>query len=492
MNNFLQDLLLLKTANIEQVYQIVKGISFPLLTLAFILGAIWENIGDQNFIGLFKRMIIALFLISFGSTFLKSTVNLSFEISGKIISSVNNTNPITQLIERARKISQHTKDLEKSVGLEDKTKNAAKGLWESQAFVSKLLFGDSISSAVFIFSYAALMFLGQLFTIAYNFSYVSIPLLAALIVFPPTYSVANSISRTISWVFLMPIFTTITILLLSSSFSFPQDGASTYYFTSLENLINFCIMALMLLFVPTVVSGFLSGAGVLTAAETFTKTTVAAALSGGKSLALNGARSLGGKIIFGKDFGLATMAKVGVSRGLDKLGNRSMAARSRLSGQGSMSKSSSQTQTATSMGSSAQNVSEGPGGQESSSRTLTTHGASPSPSSNDRQSFISRSMDKSIIATDSVLNFKKNHIASKAVKTDLSKGSRDTSGESKAALFNKYKQSAHRTLRPLRPVDYQVSKIRGDSFNASKSSDRPAVKSNQKLSSKNNYKGRSV
>ena len=142
MNNFLQDLLLLKTANIEQVYQVVKGIAFPLLSISFVLGAVYENLGDLNYIGLFKRMIFSLFLISFGSSFLKSTVNLSFDISARIITSVQSTNPVIQLIERARKISQSKKEVDRSTGFIDKTKNAAKGLWESQAFVSKILLDD--------------------------------------------------------------------------------------------------------------------------------------------------------------------------------------------------------------------------------------------------------------------------------------------------------------------------------------------------------------
>ena len=457
MNNFLQDLLLLKTANIEQVFQIVKSISFPLLSICFVLGAVYENLGDQNFLGLFKRIIFALFLISFGSSFLKSTVDLSFDISARILTSVQNTNPVVQLIDRARKISQGKKQVDKSTGFIDKSKNAAKGLWESQAFVSKILLDDGISSLVFIFSYAALMLLGQLFTIVYNFTYVSIPLLAALIVFPPTYSVANSISRTIAWVFLMPICTMITILLLSSSFSFPQDGTNVFYFTSLENLINFCIMALMLLFVPTIVSGFLSGSGVLTAAETFTKATTTAALTGGKSLALNGARSLGGKIVFGKNFGIATMAKQGMTKGLDKLGNRSITARNNLNQMNSQDKSSTHSMSTSSGINSSEHVSGASTGQGMASNSTQPHEASKAQSS-----FISRTLDKSIVANDSVLNFKKNHIATSAVKTSSRKDPSGLSTESKAKLFNKYKQSAHKEFHKMRPVDYQVSKIRGE------------------------------
>ena len=479
MNNFLRDLLLLKTADIAQVYNIVKEMSFPLLSLAFILGAIYENLGGQNFIGLFKRMIFALFLISYGSLFLKSSVQLSFDISGKIISSVHNTNPIIQLIERARKISEQTSHMSNSSGLIEKGKSAAKGLWESQAFVSKLLFGDGISSIVFIFSYAALMFLGQLFTIAYNFSYVSIPLLAALIVFPPTYSVANSISKTIAWVFLMPIFTTITILLLSSSFSFPQDGSNIYYFTSLENLINFCIMALMLLFVPTVVSGFLSGNGILTAAETFTKTTVTAALSGGKSLAMNSARSLGGKIIFGKNFGLATMAKQGLTSGLDKLGNRSIEARSRLSNLKAAHSSASLSPTS--------HFKENSGGaiNKTQSDNSSAEQITNSKTSASQSSFLSRSLDKSVIATDSVLNFKKNHIASRAVKSESARTPQRSSPETQIAQFNKYKQNAHKEFRQMRPVDYQVSKVRGQNFGDPKDMNRRSFQKPKNNSFKN-------
>ncbi len=487
MGNFLQDLLLLKTADIDQVFRIVKGVSFPLLSITFILGAIYENLGGQNFIGLFKRMIIALFLISFGPGLLKSTMELSFDISGKIIQSVQNTNPIIQLIDRARKISQSGKDVSQSIGLVDKSKNAAKGLWESQAFVSKLLFGDGISSLVFIFSYAALMFLGQLFTIAYNFSYVSIPLLAALIVFPPTFSVANSITRTIAWVFLMPISTTITILLLSSSFSFPQDGASTYYFTTLENLINFCIMALMLLFVPTIVSGFLSGSGVLTAAETFTKTTVAAALSGGKSLALNGARSIGGKIVFGKDFGLATLSKRAMTSGLDNLGSKSIKARNRLNGSGTNSRDSHPTSPALSDSAQTSHNFQKGNATEGNLETSPSQGISKSHSS-----ILSRSLDKSIIATDSVLNFKKNQIAKRAVKADISASQmRSFPTNNKTELFNKHKQSAHKQFHKLRPIDYQVSKVRGESFRDQGIPQKSDYK-RSKLKTSGSYKGARV
>lgn len=483
MNNFLQDLLLLKTTNIDQVFKIVKGISFNVLSISFILGAIYENLGDQKYLALFKRMIFALFLISYGSSFLKSTVDLSFDISGQILTSVQNTNPVIQLIERARKISQHKKAAEKSTGFIEKSKNTAKGLWESQAFVSKILLDDGISSLVFIFSYASLMLLGQLFTVVYNFTYVSIPLLGALIVFPPTFSVANSISRTIVWVFLMPVSTMITILLLSSSFSFPQDGSNIYYFTSLENLINFCIMALMLLFVPTLVSGFLSGAGALTAAETFTKGMVTGALSGGKSLALLGAKSLGGKIVFGKNFGLTTMAKQGVTKRLDKLGSSSIEARNRLS---KNKKSADPTRfhpVSTPSSNSSQNLSDAPSGSSTSQMSSTPVGHT-STNSNFQSSFMSRSIDKSIVATDSVLNFKKNQLAARAVKKDFNQGPKEFSGESKRELFNKYKQNAHREFRHLRPIDYQVSKVRGENVS------RPQADWKKNKVSK--FKGRTV
>lgn len=488
MNNFLHDLLLLKTTNIEQVLQIVKGFSFPLLTVAFILGAVFENLGMQNFLGLFKRMMFALFLISFGSSLLKSTVALSFDISQNIISSVQNTNPVIQLLDRARRLSQQNK-IENNLGLIDKSKNAAKSLWESQAFVSKLLLEDGISSLVFIFSYAALMLLGQLFTTVYNFTYVSIPLLAALIVFPPTYSVANSISRTIAWVFLMPICTMITLLLLSSSFTFPQDGTNVYYFTSLENLINFCIMALMLLFVPTIVSGFLSGSGVLTAAETFTKATTTAALTGGKGLVLGGAKALGSKIVFGKDFGLATMGKLGVSRGLDKLGRSSSEARSRLNGLSSITNTNSQSPK--NFGRSA--------AQNETHLSSKTHNSDVSGISdqgsyrpNQPQSLIGKARDKSLVATDSVLNFKKNSIASKAVKTDLGQSSRSLSNDNKAALFNKYKQKAHHNARVLRPIDYKVARLRGenrDNDRGSISKGRHMVRTHKNNTNEKGFRG---
>jgi hypothetical protein len=78
MNSFLQDFLLLKSTNIDQVLRIVKDVSLPLLSLTFLLGAFFENIGGQNFLGLFKRLIVSLFLISYGPLFLKNSVKLSF------------------------------------------------------------------------------------------------------------------------------------------------------------------------------------------------------------------------------------------------------------------------------------------------------------------------------------------------------------------------------------------------------------------------------
>lgn len=447
MNQFLQDLLLIKSVNVDQIYLIVKYISFPILSAAFIMGSIYENLSTQNFVGLFKRLMVALFLISFGSSLLKSTVNLSFDISGRILDSVKNTNPIVQLIDRARKISTKNKKQNDDHGLKEKVVTTAKGLWESQAFVSKLLFDDGISSIVFIFSYAALMFLGQLYTIAYNFSYVSIPLLASLIVFPPTYSVANSITRTICWVFLMPIFTTITILLISNSFSFPQDGTNIYYFMSMENLINFCIMAIMLLFVPTIVSGFLSGVGVLTAAETFTKTTVTAALTGGKSLVLGGAKNTLEKVVFGKNFGLSTLAKVGVSKGLDRLGKKSIEARSRIEN----SKNSFKSENSNESVSKIKN-------QENTRNTFFQNNLKSSG-----QGKLSKTMDRSIIAADNVFNFKKNYVANKSTQSQLRSLGSSAPQRGSGELFARYKEEAHRSFRPLRPIDHQVLSIKNKS-----------------------------
>lgn len=450
MNTFLHDFLLLKTTNIDYVLQIVRSVSTPLLTLTFMMGAVFEKLGGQNFIGLFKRLIIALFLISFGSSILKSSVHLSFDISARILKSAEKTNPVVQLIERARKLSKSPTTKKTSEGLIEKAKTASAELWESTAFVTKLLLDDGLSSVIFVISYAALLLLGQFYTIVYNFTYVSIPIIATLIVFPPTYSVANSISRTVSWVFLMPIFTMITILLLSTSFAFPQDGVDEYYFTSFENLINFCIMAIMLLLVPTIVSGFLSGAGILTAAETFTKTTAMAAATGGKALVIKGAKSIAGQALFGKNYGLMTLGKVGLNRGLDKLGNKSIEARNRLQEgirNNSLTAASLKTQ-------------EGVGQGVSPSQGKTSFNNLSEAKTLSRSSLISRALDRSIIASDSVLNFKKNHIASKAVKADARKINSSLPPEARSSLFNNYKQQAHKDSRVVRPIDYKVSNLR--------------------------------
>jgi hypothetical protein len=451
MNTFLHDFLLLKTANIDYVLQIVRSVSTPLLSLTFMMGAVFEKLGGQNFIGLFKRLIIALFLISFGSTILKSSVHLSFDISARILTSAEKTNPVVQLIKRARKLSKSPTTKKSSGGLIEKAKTASAELWESTAFVTKLLLDDGLSSVIFVISYSALLLLGQFYTIIFNFTYVSIPIIATLIVFPPTYSVANSISRTVSWVFLMPIFTMITILLLSTSFAFPQDGVDDYYFTSFENLINFCIMAIMLLLVPTIVSGFLSGAGILTAAETFTKTTAMAAATGGKALVIKGARSIAGQALFGKNYGLATMGKVGVNRGLDRLGNKSIEARNRLQeGNRTNSQSTaSQNQEGVSLSAST-----------TQGKTSIPGSISSGQSTSSKSSFISRALDRSIVASDSVLNFKKNHMASRAVKADLGKINSSPPREARSSLFNTYKQQAHKDSRLVRPIDYKVSNLR--------------------------------
>ncbi len=453
MNSFLQDFLLLKSTNIDHVLSIVKNVSGPLLTITFVLGAVFENLGNQNFLGLFKRLIIALFLISFGSSILKSSVSLSFDISSKILSSAQKTNPVVQLIDRARRLSQEpSKKESQGSGLIEKSKNASSALWESTAFVTKLFLDDGMSSVIFVISYVALLLLGQFYTIVYNFTYVSIPIIATLIVFPPTYSVANSISRTISWVFLMPIFTMITILLLSMSFAFPQDMSQEIYFASFENLINFCIMAIMLLLIPTIVSGFLSGSGILSAAESFSNTTAMAMATGGKGLVLNGLKNLGGKALHGSNYGLVTLGKLGVNRGLDKLGHQSIAAKKRLKSQDNFSSSSK--------GTSNQVDSREKNNSAQNNHTSESQESTVSSRSNSRFTFASKAIDRSVVLSDSVLNFKKNHMASKALQQDLKETSSSMPKEMRSELFNKYKKEAHRGARYQRPIDYKVRELR--------------------------------
>ena len=486
MNNFLKDFLLLKSTNIDNVLMVVKEVSFPILSLTFMMGAVFENYGQQNFIGLFKRLIIALFLIPYGSVILKESVNLSFDISSRIMSSSQKNNPVIQLIDRARKISQQEKPKNPDDKIKEKIKNSSNSLWESTAFVTKLLLDDGMSSVIFVISYTALLILGQFYTIVYNFTYVSIPIIATLIVFPPTYSVANSISRTISWVFLMPIFCMITILLLSLSFAFPQDGANEFYFTTFENLINFCIMAIMLLLVPTIVSGFLSGSGILTAAETFSKTTAMAVATGGKGLIFKSGKSIGQRILFGKDNGLVTMGKVGVNRGLHKLGDSSIGARKRLDG------ASKKDTAPLDSGSKNQGVSQDIA-QNSAGRDLRNNPQGDKNKNNSSSkvgaSFLSKTLDRSIVATDSVLNYKKNKIASKAVKADMKKMSENSQPGTRLSLFNQYKKNAHKDAFLLRPIDYKVSKIRRE--NPHKGHQSSWVdKKGEGIYGKNKYRGR--
>lgn len=455
MNNFLQDFLLLRSTNIEEVLRIVRSISTPLLSLTFLLGAVFEKFGDQNFLGLFKRLVIALFLISFGPSFLKSSVQLSFDISSKILSSTKKTNPVVQLIDRARTISKGNGTQKMDDGTLEKSKNASSGLWESAAFVSKLLIEDGMSTVVFVISYCSLLILGQFYTIVYNFTFVSMPLIATLIVFPPTYSVSNSITRTISWVFLMPIFTMITILLLSMSFPFPQDGSEVFYFTSFENLINFCIMSMMLLFIPIIVSGFLSGAGILSAAETFSKTTAMAVASGGSGFIVDKAKSIGTKLISGRDYGAMTLTKLGINRGLNRLGAQSIEASKRLNTKTSDQQGNPLNYSSHNREGSKNHVKDAFSG-EVSEKIYNQSGPSTSMSS-----FSGRLVDRAVVASDSILNYRKNHIAKKALRTDLREAQLKPSRETQAQMFNNYKQKAHKDALIRRPIDDEVSRLRG-------------------------------
>jgi hypothetical protein len=71
-------------------------------------------------------------------------------------------------------------------------------------------------------------------------------------------------------------------------------------------------------------------------------------------------------------------------------------------------------------------------------------------------------MDRTFIASDSVLNFKKNHLASKALKVDMLQSQKSLSPDARSALYTKYKQAAHNNARFMRPIDFNVSKIRSD------------------------------
>jgi hypothetical protein len=455
MSNFLQDFLLLKSTNIDVVLNIVRNISTPLLTVTFTLGALFENYTTQNFVGLFKRLFVAVFLISYGPLLLKNSVNLSFDMSARVLTAAQKNSPVVQLIERAKKLSQQSRASTPQNGFIEKSKSALNGLWESTAFVTKLMFDDGLSAVIFVISYTALLILGQFYTIVYNFTYVSIPLVATLLVFQPTYSVSSSLSRSFAWIFLMPIFTMITILLLSMSFVFPQDGNNNYYFTTLENLINFCIMAMMLLFVPTIVSGYLSGAGILSTAENFSKTAAFAVASGTTGFVLNNAKNFGGKVLHGRDYGLMTLGKVGVNKGLDRLGEKSIEARQRLS-------SSQMTQNSF-LRSSQLNT-------QSSEKSENNQKLNSSTQQNNKlsSSFFTKAIDRSIVATDNVFNFKKNQVANKAVKTDSLQRHAQMDPRQRSELFGQYKQSAHRSSQISRPIDHKVSQIRSSNMKTMK------------------------
>jgi hypothetical protein len=176
------------------------------------------------------------------------------------------------------------------------------------------------------------------------------------------------------------------------------------------------------------------------------------------------------------------MAKQGMTRGLDKLGNRSIAARNNLNKQNIQQAQSPEGVSSQSPNSTPHHASNNSSVNSESLSASPSRGAQGATSSKSQSSFISRSLDKSIIATDNVMNFKKNHVASRAVKTDIRKGGSGLSKESKASLFNKYKQNAHKQFHQMRPVDYQVSKVRGEAINNPE----------WKKAKKSNFKGRRV
>lgn len=262
-----------------------------------ILAATWENLTTNDFFSLFKAAVFAFFLSVYGVGIMQSGVEVSFEMSDKLIQNYAKNSVFLSLF---------SKDTEKGkLALREKAKLSDKDFdnhvpkktsatseasisvpsltWDKLMDSTGQAFSSVYAEILFLLAFFSLWLVGLIYTVVYSLLIVFIPFIASISLFPPLRGAISGLVTSILWCILTPIICTGVLCILEQATKISSNNGIPVL-TSLEMMLQFLGLTLMILYVPMLSTAIISGKGVSSVGDSLGNTAAMGALSAGSGL----------------------------------------------------------------------------------------------------------------------------------------------------------------------------------------------------------------
>ena len=219
----LKQRLIVDYSSLRSVAKILYDGQNELTLLFFSLSILFEFFGNWEFQKVLKRILICFIILAIFETLFKSSIDLSFNISDKLIDQCKNT-----------EFCSHYLAIRK--GAVDST------LWTETVHVIKDFSSFWLHSIVSLIFKVAFVFTIQIYSLVYAITSVLYPLICTIGILPsPGEKAFVSLFQTLLWLFISPIILSVVIVLLASV---TDVGIGPKGEVGLEGLLHLMIISL--------------------------------------------------------------------------------------------------------------------------------------------------------------------------------------------------------------------------------------------------------
>lgn len=220
----LRNRLIVDYSSLKEVSKIVGSAQNEIILVFFTLAILFEFFGEWNFGKVFKRLVYCFIVLIVFGPILKTAIDLSFEVSNKILNQCKNT-----------EFCSHYLTLTRS-----KVQDAT--LWSETVDLIKNFSSFWLHSLVSLIFKLAFVFTIQIYSLVYSLTIITYPLVCSIGILPvPGEGAFVGIFQSILWLFLSPIVLSIVIVLLASV---TNVGIGPRGEVGLEGLLHLMVLSL--------------------------------------------------------------------------------------------------------------------------------------------------------------------------------------------------------------------------------------------------------
>ena len=234
--NFMSSLLFYETSSFHRLESLLRGFSLKFILPVFFIALLLEFIGEMEFKGVFKRLMIALLFINFFAPIHKGVKKVSFQVSESIVSKFNSKTSFISI-----------------------WKNKIKREKRKEISSFKLWSTDLLLSFLWVVNKITFYLLKCLYSVVFHFAYAFCPLIVLLSILPVMKGSLYIPLKASLWCFLMPIISASMLVALDGLLEI--KGGESFLVYSISDFVQMLVYSFMLLSSGVMATKLINGQG---------------------------------------------------------------------------------------------------------------------------------------------------------------------------------------------------------------------------------------